>query len=147
MKDSNTDEVRVAIAAIDKKFMEDANRGAAAAGAAAYTDNAILMPPNHSPLEGKQAIEKYLTEIASQFQASNFQLSILEVDVQGDTAIVRGTYSANFTIPGVDAPMEDRGKTLQVWKKQADGSWKIHRDIWNSNMPIPGLPQTGEEEK
>jgi len=147
MKVSNTDEVRVAIAAIDKKFMEDANRGDAAAGAAAYTDNAILMPPNHSPLEGKQAIEKYLTEIASQFQASNFQLYILEVDVQGDTAIVRGTYSANFTIPGVDAPMEDRGKTLQVWKKQADGSWKIHRDIWNSNMPIPGLPQTGEEEK
>jgi uncharacterized protein (TIGR02246 family) len=147
MKVSNTDEVRAAIAAIDKKFMEDANRGDAAAGAAAYTDNAILMPPNNSPLEGKQAIEKYLTEIASQFQASNFQLSILEVDAQGDTTIVRGTYSANFTIPGVDAPMEDRGKTLQVWKKQADGSWKIHRDIWNSNMPIPGLPQTGEEEK
>ena len=147
MKVSNTGEVRAAIAAIDKKFMEDANRGDAAAGAAAYTDNAILMPPNHSPLEGKLAIEKYLTEIASQFQASNFQLSILEVDVQGDTTIVRGTYSANITIPGVDAPMEDRGKTLQVWKKQADGSWKIHRDIWNSNMQIPGLPQTGEEEK
>jgi uncharacterized protein (TIGR02246 family) len=147
MKISNTDEVRAAIAAIDKKFMKDANRGDAAAGAAAYTDNAILMPPNHSPLEGKQAIKKYLTEIASQFQASNFQLSILEVDVQGDTTIVRGTYSANITILGVDAPMEDRGKTLQVWKKQADGSWKIHRDIWNSNMPIPGLPQTREEEK
>jgi uncharacterized protein (TIGR02246 family) len=147
MKVSNTDEVRAAIAAIDKKFMEDANRGDAAAGAAAYTDNAILMPPNHSPLEGKQAIEKYLTEIASQIQASNFQLSIFEVDVQGDTTIVRGTYSANITIPGVDAPIEDRGKTLQVWKKQADGSWKIHRDIWNSNMPIPGLPQTREEEE
>ena len=147
MKVFNTDEVRAAIAAIDKKFMDDANRGDAAAGAAAYTDDAILMPPNHSPLEGKQAIEKYLAEIGSQLQASNFQLSILEVDVQGDTTIVRGTYSANITIPGVDAPMEDRGKTLQVWKKQADGSWKIHRDIWNSNMPIPGLPQIGEEEK
>ncbi len=143
----NTNEVRAAIAAIDKKFMEDANRGDAAAGAAAYTDDAILMPPNHSPLEGKQAIEQYLAEIAPQFKASNFQLSILEVDVQGNTTIVRGTFSANITIPGVEAPMEDRGKTLQVWKKQADGSWKIHRDIWNSNMPIPGVPQTGEEEK
>jgi ketosteroid isomerase-like protein len=61
--------------------------------------------------------------------------------------MVRGTYSANFTIPGLDAPMEDQGKTLQVWKKQVDGSWKIHRDIWSSNIPIPGLPQTGEEEK
>ncbi len=147
MKVFNTDEACAAIAAIDKKFMEDANRGDAAAGAAAYTDDAILMPPNHLPLEGKQAIEQYLAEIAPQFQASDFQLSILEVDVQGDTTIVRGTYSANITIPGVDAPMEDRGKTLQAWKKQADGSWKIHRDIWYSNMPIPGLPQIGEEEK
>jgi uncharacterized protein (TIGR02246 family) len=142
MKISNTDEVRAAIAAIDKKFMEDVNRGDSAAGAAAYTDDAILMPPNHSPLEGKQAIEKYLAEIGSQLQASNFQLSILEVDVQGDTTIVHGTYSSSFTVPGTDAPMEDRGKTLNVWKRQADGSWKLHRDIWNSNMPIPGSPQT-----
>ena len=147
MKVSNTDEVRAAIAAIDKKFMEDVNRGNAAAGAAAYTDDAILMPPNNSPVRGKQAIEKYLAEIGSQLQASNFQLSILEVDVQGDTTIVRGTYSSSFTVPGTDAPMEDRGKTLNVWKRQADGSWKLHRDIWNSNMPIPVSPQTGEKEK
>ena len=147
MKVFNTDDVRAAIAAIDKKFMEDVNRGDAAAGAAAYTDDAILMPPNHSPLEGKQAIGKYLAEIGSQLQASNFQLSILEVDVQGDTTIVRGTYSSSFTVPGTNAPMEDRGKNLQVWKRQADGNWNIHRDIWNSNMPIPGSPQTGEKEK
>jgi ketosteroid isomerase-like protein len=105
------------------------------------------MPPNHSPVEGKQAIEKYLAEIGSQLKASNFQLSILEIDVQGDTTIVRGTYSSSFTVPGTDAPMEDRGKTLNVWKRQADGSWKLHRDIWNSNMPIPVSPQTGEKEK
>jgi uncharacterized protein (TIGR02246 family) len=147
MKVFNTDEVRAAIEAIDKKFMEDANRGDAAAGAAAYTDDAILMPPNHSPLEGKQAIEKYLAEIGSQLQASNFQLSILEVDVQGDTTIVRGTYSSSFTVPGTDTPIEDLGKTLNVWKRQVDGSWKLHRDIWNSNIPIPGSLQTGEEEK
>lgn len=142
MKVVNTEEVRAAIAAIDKKFMEDVNRGDAAAGAAAYTDDAILMPPNHPPLEGKPAIEKYLAEIGSQLQASNFQLSILEVDVQGDTTIVCGTYSNSFMVPGSDAPMEDRGKTMNVWKRQADGSWKLHRDIWNSNMPIPGSPQT-----
>jgi uncharacterized protein (TIGR02246 family) len=147
MKVSNTDEVRAAIAAIEKKFIEDVNRGDAGAGAAAYTDDAIIMPPNEPPTMGKQAIEKSLAEIGSQLQASNFQLSILEVDVQGDTTIVRGTYSSSFTVPGTNAPMEDRGKTLNVWKRQADGSWKLHRDIWNSNMPIPGSPHTGEGEK
>jgi ketosteroid isomerase-like protein len=27
-------------------------------------------------------------------------------------------------------------KYVVVWKKQADGSWKIFRDIWNS-LPAP----------
>jgi len=27
----------------------------------------------------------------------------------------------------------DKGKYLTVWKKQADGSWKIYRDINNSD--------------
>jgi uncharacterized protein (TIGR02246 family) len=147
MKVSNTDVVRVAIAAIDKKFIEDVNRGDAAAGAAAYTDDAILMPPNHSPLEGKQAIEEYLSEIGSRLQASNFQLSILEVDVQGDTTIVRGAYSSTFTVPGTDVPMEDQGKTLNVWKRQTNGTWKLHRDMWSSNMPIRGLPQSRTAEE
>lgn len=147
MNDYSIHEVRAAIAAIDKKFMEDVNRGNASAGAAAYTDDAILMPPNHSPLEGKQAIEKHLDELGSLLQGSNFQLSILEVDVQGDTAIVRGTYSNSFTVPGMDVPTEDHGKTMNVWKRQTDGNWKLHRDIWNSNKPVPGPPQSGEAEK
>jgi ketosteroid isomerase-like protein len=29
-------------------------------------------------------------------------------------------------------PAED-GKYIEVMKKQADGSWKIARDIWNMN--------------
>ncbi len=91
-------------------------------------------------------IFKNRAEIGSQLQASNFQLSILEVDVHGDMAIVRGAYSSSFSVPGTEVPMEDRGKTLQVWKRKADGKWKIHRDMWSSNMPIPGSPQTGEEE-
>ena len=147
MTDFNADDVRAAIAAIDRQFMEDANRGDAAAGAAAYTDDAIVMPPNHPPLEGKQAIEQYLAKMAPQFHDSSFQLAILEVDIQGDTTIVRGTYSADITMPGVDSPMTDQGKTLQVWKKQADGSWKIHRDTWNSNIPIASSLQVGKEEE
>lgn len=29
----------------------------------------------------------------------------------------------------------DKGKFLTVWKKQADGSWKIIRDMYNSDLP------------
>ena len=30
---------------------------------------------------------------------------------------------------------EDQGKTLEVWKKQADGTWKCVADMWSSDLP------------
>ena len=29
----------------------------------------------------------------------------------------------------------DKGKYLTVWKKQADGSWKVLYDMFNSDLP------------
>jgi ketosteroid isomerase-like protein len=34
-------------------------------------------------------------------------------------------------------PMEESSKYLVILKRQADGSWKISRDIENSNTPMP----------
>ena len=40
------------------------------------------------------------------------------------------------TLPGA-APIEDRGKYLTIWRKQADGSWKVQRGTFNSDLPLP----------
>ena len=50
----------------------------------------------------------------------------------GDTAIEVG----KFTLQGEGGQTVDEGKYLVVWK-QADGQWKLHRDIFNSSMPVP----------
>jgi ketosteroid isomerase-like protein len=31
--------------------------------------------------------------------------------------------------------MTDRGKYMVLWKRQADGSWKLYRDMFNTSMP------------
>jgi ketosteroid isomerase-like protein len=38
--------------------------------------------------------------------------------------------------PTAGPVMKDTGKYLTVWKHQADGSWKIIRDIDNSDLPV-----------
>ncbi len=30
--------------------------------------------------------------------------------------------------------MSDTAKIITVWRKQPDGSWKVIRAIWNSNL-------------
>ena len=60
----------------------------------------------------------------------------MEIQGQGDMAYDRGTYSMAVTPAGA-APIEDHGKYLTIWRKQADGSWKVARAIFNSDLPLP----------
>ena len=57
--------------------------------------------------------------------------------MQGKSAIETGTFEWTLT-PKSGAAMTDKGKYLTVWKKQADGTWKIIRDINNSDLPPAG---------
>jgi ketosteroid isomerase-like protein len=34
-------------------------------------------------------------------------------------------------------PQRDRGKYIEVWRRQTDGSWLIADDIFNSSEPAP----------
>jgi ketosteroid isomerase-like protein len=58
----------------------------------------------------------------------------VEVTKAGDLAYVSGTYEETLTDARVK-PGKDRGKYLEIFKKQADGTWKCIRDIWNSDLP------------
>jgi ketosteroid isomerase-like protein len=72
-------------------------------------------------------------------QDQNFAFSFQgdKVEVSGDLAYTQGTYSMTMTDPeGI--PATDKGKYLAVWKKQADGGWKVIEDIFNSDLPAGG---------
>jgi ketosteroid isomerase-like protein len=47
---------------------------------------------------------------------------------------VSGTYEETTT-DASGKPVNDRGKYVEVWEKQADGKWKCGTDIWNSDLP------------
>ena len=35
-------------------------------------------------------------------------------------------------------PIEDKGKYIEIWRKQKDGKWKCIADIFNSDIPFGG---------
>ncbi len=68
-------------------------------------------------------------------QSSTF--TPLETQVAGDWAYDRGNYTVTVT-PKSGKPMEASAKYLIIVKRQPDGSWKVYREISNSNNPPPG---------
>jgi uncharacterized protein (TIGR02246 family) len=129
--------VRKTIEENNAKFCAAFNQGDAAGVAAWYTEDAIAMPPNMDMAQGTNAIQELIGSFNS-MGATNLALTTDEVMGAGDLAIEVGKYT--YSMPG---GLQDSGKYIVVWKKGADGSWKLHRDIWNSNMPLPGMPSSG----
>jgi uncharacterized protein (TIGR02246 family) len=115
----------------DEAFAKAANAKNFASMAANYADDATVMPPNGEAVKGRDAIQKWLSAFPPM---SDFRIDAVDIDGRGDLAYTSGTYSVTMT-PAGGQPIKDRGKFVEIWAKQADGSWKIKRDIFNSDLP------------
>ncbi len=126
--------VRHAIDTANARYADAFKRGDAASLVATYTDDAVVMPPNMTVWEGRAAISQGFAGFLSQFSVVDARLTTKDVIVTADYATERGTYS--WTLhpkSGTGPDIVDNGKYLTVWERQEDGSWKIVRDINNSD--------------
>jgi uncharacterized protein (TIGR02246 family) len=101
--------------------------------AALYTEDGVLLAPNLPAIKGRKAIEDYMAGFPP---ISDMAFEILEVDGGRDIAYVWGNYSMTIKPEGAD-PIHDKGKFLEIRKKQSDGSWLILRDMYNSDVAAP----------
>ena len=100
-----------------------------------YAADALVLPTNLPALDSKGAIRNIWNEIlgAPGF-SGGWTATRVEVARSSDIGYVTGTYT--FAVNDEDGkPDIDRGKFVEVWKKQGDGSWKCVVDIWNSDLP------------
>ena len=125
-------QVRTAIEANTKQFIEAFNKGDATAVANMYAMNARLLPPNSEMIEGRANIQKFW-QGASTAGMKLTALEIVDLDVQGNTAIEVGRYTS--TMPGAGGTVTtDNGKYVVVWKREGR-NWKLAVDVFNTNLP------------
>jgi ketosteroid isomerase-like protein len=55
----------------------------------------------------------------------------------GELGYTSGAYQMSFT-DAAGKTIPDNGKYVTVWRKQADGNWKVVLDIFNTDLPAPG---------
>lgn len=127
-----------AIRGVDSSFASAGEAGSAEAMAALYAADAQVLPPNAPAVEGRAAIQKLWGGLLAAYQLK-LQVVADEVEGRGDLAYARGHYTMDATprVPGGAAPFQDRGKFLEILRRQADGSWRYAVDMYSSDLPAP----------
>jgi uncharacterized protein (TIGR02246 family) len=125
--------VRTARADIDEanaRFSKAFERGDAKALAGMYTPDAIAFPPDSEMIRGNEAIGQFWKATRNS-GVKSVVLRTLDVGRSGNLAYEVGTASLTIQPEGKEGTTA-AAKYVVVWKRQSDGSWKLHRDIWNS---------------
>ncbi len=104
---------------------------------AQYDAEGIQLRPD-APARSKQELDAQVPgAFKARFDANETRMSInpLEIVINGPWAYSRGTYNQDLTARTTGKAIHVDGKFLTIFKKQPDGSWKIFRDWFNSNVP------------
>lgn len=97
------------------------------------SEDAVYLQPNGPAIEGRAALRAWIEGFSGM---ERFTATPTEIQGRGDLAYARGTYAFAMG-PTAAVQMADSGKWLTIYRKQDDGSWRIVRNIWNSNEPPP----------
>jgi len=118
--------VRRAVDAGNAAFVAAYKNGDARAFAAIFDDAGALLEKGGETIVGRAGIEKGM---AKRFQTGRMEegtITTTDIFVFGDLAYETGRYDFVFR----KAVTEHRtGRYVEVWKRQADGEWKMYRDI------------------
>ena len=102
-----------------------------------YTDDAMILPPNLPTIEGKTGARAMWQGMFSvPGFGGGWKATKVEVARSGDLAYVTGNYEMTANDAG-GKPQTDKGKFLEIWKKQSDGAWKCTVDMFSSDLPAP----------
>lgn len=101
------------------------------------TDQAVFMLPDAGTVFGRNAISEFYIDL---FATKSIRLLgdlddiVQEVIVEGDMAVLRGNLRAVAEPRDGSPSMTFEHRFVNVYRKQPDGSWKLH---WDIGVPAP----------
>jgi ketosteroid isomerase-like protein len=139
----SVDEERNAkLAEFNKEFISACEHMDNRATAALWTDDGADLLPGMAPMVGKAKISEWLDGLTPQLSGAKMLYCTIdwkEIRIHGDLAYEWGINRQKIEFPPPKKSFENEGKILLILKRQADASWKIALESWNSN---PGPQET-----
>ncbi len=133
-----------AIRAADADFAQAAGAKDLEKAISFYAEDAVMLNQNEPIAVGKTAIRASWNRLLAMPDMSlTWAVDKVEVAKSGDLAYDYGSYSMSYSGPS-RKKMSDRGKYATIWKKQADGSWKVVLDMANTDL-APAQPAAAKK--
>jgi ketosteroid isomerase-like protein len=110
-----------------------------------YEENATELNPGMAMIKGKAAIlEAQNTMMKSGMKITAVTMNQTDLQASGTMAYESGTYEMSMSVPKM-GDVTDRGKYMTIWHQQADGSWKVYADMYNSDMQMAPMAQDADK--
>jgi ketosteroid isomerase-like protein len=121
-----------AVIQADRDFARDTAEGGVEAWVSYFSQDGVMLPDTGEVVRGHESIRALM---GPAFDVPGYSLSwtpeFAEVSASADLAYTFGTYEASA--PDAEGnPVVTRGRYVTIWRKDANGSWKVVLDIGNT---------------
>ena len=123
-----------AITEFNTRYLKAINDGDIATLSSLTTDGHIMLAPDRPPTVGKKANDEANGRAFQMFDIDE-TWTPLETVISGDLAYQRGTFTVAATPKAGGNTTRTSGSFLRIYRRQADGGWRMVRDMFNSDQP------------
>ncbi len=131
-KDISLNEVKIAIAEGNARYIQANEKGDAQMLAELFTEDGLMVHPNVEPIRGRDHIRSEVARLMSKSRFTDWELNSISISASGNLAYELMQYG--FTLrPEGKNPIGLTGKYIIIWRQQNDGSWKIQMLVAQPN--------------
>ena len=132
-----------AITGFNERYLAAINNEDIAALSALTTDGHVMLVPNSEPVVGKTANDAMNGGAFERYEFSETWQPV-ETVIDGGLAFQRGTFTTIATPRGDGNRLEVSGSFMRIYQRQANGEWRMTRDMFNSSTPLTATLDTGQ---
>jgi uncharacterized protein (TIGR02246 family) len=124
------------IEARNKAMVEASKRADVEALAELFCEDAVLMAPNETTLYGRSEVREWWEEYFENFRVTAFAITEREVTMLDGWGMERYAYTFAITPIAGGERIRDDSRWFSVWRRDADGVWRVYHAMMNSIRPI-----------
>ena len=100
------------------------------------TEDVVFLAAHSAPMVGKAAVRPWAEAYLRAYNTS-WDKQSQEFVVAGEWAFERYSYKSTDTPRAGGAPVQDTGWGLVIYHRDPDGKWRVARDAFSTDQPLP----------